>query len=86
MALKNTPDYGAMRSTFFYLKCGHYTKKFGLTSGKILTDIPRAERVEARNYLVHSNNADSILRNHFSEDMVSAKHRLISDFASGGER
>ena len=27
---------------------------------------------------------DSVLRNHFSGDMVSAKPRLISDFASGG--
>ena len=38
----------------------------------------------ARNYLVRSNNADSVLRKHFSGDMVSAKPRLISDFASGG--
>jgi len=27
---------------------------------------------------------DSVLRKHFSGDMVSAKPRLISDFASGG--
>jgi len=29
-------------------------------------------------------NADSVLRKHFSGDMVSAKPRLLSDFASGG--
>ena len=32
----------------------------------------------------HEYNADSVLRKHFSGDMVSAKPRLLSDFASGG--
>ena len=32
----------------------------------------------------HEYNTDSVLRKHFSGDMVSAKPRLLSDFASGG--
>jgi hypothetical protein len=32
----------------------------------------------------HEYNADSVLRKQFSGDLVSAKPRLISDFASGG--
>ena len=32
----------------------------------------------------HEYNADSVLRKQFSGDMVSAKPRLLSDFASGG--
>lgn len=32
----------------------------------------------------HEYNTDSVLRKQFSGDMVSAKPRLLSDFASGG--
>ena len=39
---------------------GHYTKKFGLTSSKILTDA-RAERVVALDYIVRSDCASGAL-------------------------